>query len=69
LGNLFTLLNLHDVDSFFADNAGYLAISSLHKDPLSYEDLGVPAAHARKAEKTVLVDVSDHKPDLVYVPG
>ena len=61
------LLLLEHVDRLAPDDPGDRAVPRLHPDPLTDEDLRVPAPDRSEVEEALLVDVGDEEPDLVDV--
>ena len=69
LRGLVPLFSLHDVDGLLPHDAGDLSLPAKQDDPLSYEHLVIPSTDRVEAEKALVIDVGDHHPDLIYVPG
>ena len=67
LDHLLALLLLEQVDRLAPDHALDSALAPLDQDPLSDEDLRVPAPDRGEVGKPLLVDMGDHQTDLVDV--
>ena len=57
------------MDRLASDHSGDIAFRGMDADPLSVEQRGIHAAHGDEAQVAPLVDVIDHEPDFVHMPG
>jgi hypothetical protein len=67
LDHLLACFGIEQVQRLAPDDAGHGTVAALELDPLADQDLGVPASYRSEPEETLLVDVADHKPDLIDV--
>jgi hypothetical protein len=67
LDRLLSLIVLQQMHRLATDDADHRPVLRLDLDPLSDQDLGVPASDWREVGEALVVDVGDREPDLVDV--
>ncbi|KPV50826.1 hypothetical protein SE17_24665, partial [Kouleothrix aurantiaca] len=69
LAGVLALVALQQVDRLLANHADQLAAFAEQADALAHQHLRVPAAHASKGQKAIVVDIRHGDADLVDVAG